>query len=156
MRPPGSGVPVPGAAPGSTTSTSTEKKTASQSVMRDRDRLVEHVVESARHDLAHLEGPHPLLGHPVQRRRLGPVAAKSDLQEPVAATGARLDEPSHRRAVTVQRTHLCVAGVGVGVEVDDRDAAPPDVTSDAGHVGQRDRVVTAEDDRDDAGRGDRR
>ncbi len=31
VRPPGSGVPVPGAMPGSTTSTSTERKTASQS-----------------------------------------------------------------------------------------------------------------------------
>jgi hypothetical protein len=31
VSPPGSGVPVPGAEPGSTTSTSTDKKTASQS-----------------------------------------------------------------------------------------------------------------------------
>ena len=32
LSPPGSGVPVPGAEPGSTTSTSTDKKTASQSL----------------------------------------------------------------------------------------------------------------------------
>ncbi len=33
VQPPGSGVPVPGAIPGSTTSTSTERNTASQSSM---------------------------------------------------------------------------------------------------------------------------
>ena len=60
VRPPGSGVPVPGAEPGSTTSTSTERKTASQSMLASVDRLVEHRVEPPLDDLTHLERTHPL------------------------------------------------------------------------------------------------
>ena len=53
----------------------------------------------------------------------GPVAAQPDLQEPVAAGGARLDQPAHRLAVPEQRAELAVAGVGVRVEVQHRDPA---------------------------------
>ena len=124
-------------------------------VDRDAERLVEAVVEAAGDDLGHLEGPHPLLGHPVQRLRPGPVAAQPDLQEPVAARGARLDQPAHRLAVPVERAELDVAGVGVRVEVHDRDPAVAVLAGDAGDVGQGDRVVAAEHDRDRAARRDR-
>ena len=125
-------------------------------VHRNDERLVEHRVQAPRDDLAHLEGPHALFGHPVQRLGLGPVAAQPDLHEPVAATGARLDQAAHRGAVAVERAHLRVASVGVGVEVDHRDASPPHVARDSRDVGQGDRVVAAQDHRDDARRGDRR
>jgi hypothetical protein len=118
---------------------------------RQRDRLVEHHVHPSRHDLAHLEGTHALLGHPVQGRRLGPVTAKSNLEESVTATGAGLDESSHRSAVTVERAHLGVARVGVSVEVDHRHSSPPDMVRDTRDVGQRNRVVPTQDDRNDTG-----
>ena len=85
VRPPGSGVPVPGAMPGSTTSTSTDTNTPSQSSTATRLGLVEAGVETALDHLVHLERAHALLGHPGQGRRLGPVAPQADLQEPVAA-----------------------------------------------------------------------
>ena len=99
-----------------------------------RERLGQALVEAAGDDLGHLEAAHPLLGHPLQRLRLRPVAAQADLQEPVAAHRARLDQPAHRRAVPVQRAELGVAGVGVRVEVDHRDPAPADVPGHAGRV----------------------
>jgi hypothetical protein len=37
--------------------------------------------------------------------------------------------------VSVERTELTLTGVGVGVEVDDRDTTPPDVARYPGHVG---------------------
>jgi hypothetical protein len=52
--------------------------------------------------------------------------------------------------VAVQRAELGVAGVGVRVEVDHRDAAPADVPRHPGRVGQRNRVVAAQDHRDGA------
>ena len=152
VSPPGSGVPVPGAMPGSTTSTSTDRKTASQSSSRDGERLGQAFVQAPRHDLGHLVAAHLLVGHPVQRLRLRPVAAQPDLQEPVAAHRAGLDQPAHRRAVPVQRAELGVAGVGVRVEVDQRHPAPAHVPGHAGRVGERDRVVAAEDHRDRAAR----
>ena len=81
----------------------------------------------------------------------GPVAAQPHLQEPVAAQRAGLDQPPHRLAVAVERAELDVAGVGVRVEVDHRDPAEAEVPGDAGGVGQGDRVVAAEHQRDGAG-----
>ena len=152
VSPPGSGVPVPGAWPGSQTSMSTERKTASHSSRAISNASSRHAAEPALADLGHLVGPHVLLGHPAEGLRAGPVAAQPHLQEPVAAQGAGLDQPAHRLAVAVERAELDVAGVGVGVEVDHRDPAVPEVTGDAGGVRQRDRVVAAEHQRDGAGR----
>ena len=148
LRPPGSGVPVPGAMPGSTTSTSTDKNTASQSSVATVERLVEAVVESPVDDLGHVVAAHAPLGHPGQRRRLRPVPAQADLDETVTARRPRLDEPPHRCSVTEQRAELGVPGVGVGIEMDDRDPAPAHVPGDPRHVGEGDRVVAAEDDGD--------
>ena len=153
-RPPGSGVPVPGAWPGSQTSMSTERKTASQSSRAISNASSRQAVEATLADLGHLVGAHVLLGHPGQRLRLGPVAAQPDLEEPVAAQRTRLDQPPHRLAVAVERAERDVAGVGVRVEVDHRDPAEAEVPGHAGRVGQRDRVVAAEHQRDRARRGD--
>ena len=120
-------------------------------VQRDLERLVEAGVEPALADLGHLVGPHVLVGHPLHGLGAGPVAAQPHLQEPVAAQGAGLDQPAHRLAVPVQRAELDVAGVGVGVEVDHRDPAEAEVPRDAGGVGEGDRVVAAEHERDRAG-----
>ena len=98
----------------------------------------------------HLEAAHPLLGHPGQGRRLGPVAPQPELQEPVAPGCARLDQSAHRRPVTDQRPELGVAGVGVGVEMDDGHAAPAHVAGDPGDVGPGDGVISPEDHREGA------
>ena len=102
VRPPGSGVPVPGADPGSTTSTSTERKTPSHPSVAMAKASSRHGVEPPGDDLGHLEAAHALLGHPGERLGLGPVAAQADLEEAVAAHRARLDEPAHRGAVAVR------------------------------------------------------
>ena len=49
---------------------------------------VRHSAETAMHDLGHLVGPHPLLSHPVQGLRLGPVAPQSDLEVKRSARNA--------------------------------------------------------------------
>ena len=116
---------------------------------------VRHSVRPAGADLGHLVGAHALGGHPGQRLRPGPVAAQPDLQEPVAAERAGLDQPAHRLAVTDQRAELDVAGVGVRVEVDHRDPALAEVLGHARGVGPGDRVVAAEHQRDRARRGHR-
>ena len=46
-----------------------------------------------------------------------------------------------------QAAPLHVAGVGMRVEVDDRDPSPADDARDSGHIGPSDGVVPAEDDR---------
>ena len=129
-------------------------------LLRDRDaevrtlRAFESLVEAARHDLGHLIGAHPLLRHPPQRGRLGPVAAQADLQEPVAAHRTRLDEPAHGRAVTVEQTEVAFPGVGVRIEVNHAHPAQPDVPGDSAGVGQGDRVVAAQHHGDRARGGD--
>jgi len=122
-------------------------------VGRDGECLGEHLVEPATHDLGHLVAAHLLLGHPRQRLGLGPVATQADLQKR-SRVSPRLDEAAHGRPVPVERTELRVAGVGVGVEVDDRDPSPTDVAGDTGHIGQGDRVITAEHHGDRPRRGD--
>ena len=54
---------------------------------RDRERLGQALAQAALHDLGHLIGPHALRRHPLQGFRRWPVAAKPDLQEPIAAYG---------------------------------------------------------------------
>ena len=78
-KPPGSGVPVPGAEPGSTTSMSTDRNTASQSSVAMAKASVRQAAQAARLDLGHLEAAHPLAGHPGQGVGVGPVAAQADL-----------------------------------------------------------------------------
>ena len=124
-------------------------------VHRDPERLGQALGQPPGADLGHLVGAHPLLRHPLQRLRSGPVAAQPHLQEPVAAERARLDQPPHRLAVADQRSELDVPGVRVRVEVDHRDPALPAMLGHARGVGPGDRVVAAEHERDRARRGHR-
>jgi hypothetical protein len=50
----------------------------------DRERLGQALLQAAVDDLGHLEGPHALARHPVQRLRRRPVPTQPDLEEPVA------------------------------------------------------------------------
>jgi hypothetical protein len=87
----------------------------------------------------------------IRRLRIGPIAAQPDLDEAVPGHGTRLDEPPHRGAMTVEFPVMALAGVGVGVEMDQRDLA---VAVDVGHpagIREGDRVVATEDDRNRPG-----
>src|SRR6185312_1584964 len=86
--------------------------------------LRQTLLQTAPHDLVHLEGPHALLGHPLQGRRLRPVAAQSQLEKPVATARPGFDEPPHRQTVPDEAAELEVAGVGVRVEMDDAHPSP--------------------------------
>ena len=81
----------------------------------------------------------------------GPVAAQADLDEVAPGHRARLDEPAHRRAVGAQVAPRRVRGIGVGIEVDDPQAARSDGACHCRGRRKRDRVVAAEDDRERAG-----
>jgi len=111
----------------------------------DGHRLGQAGTETPARDLAHLVTPHPLRRHPRQSLGVGPVPPQPELEEPVPPYRAGVDQPPHRRAVAVERPELGVGGVGVGVEVDHRDASPPDVAGHSGHVGQSDGVVAVPD-----------
>ena len=80
-----------------------------------------------------------------------PVAAQPDLDEVLALDRARLDEPAHRRAVAGEHAPVVGGGVGMGVEVDDADAARAADLGDGRRARPGDRVIAAEDDRDGAG-----
>ena len=154
LRPPGSGVPVPGAWPGSHDVDVDGEEDALALVGGDRERLGEALGEAAVDDLGHLVGPHLLRGHPVEGLGTGPVAAQPHLEEAVTAERPRLDEAAHRLAVAPQRAELDVTGVGVRVEVDHRHATVAQHVGHALGVREGDRVVAAEDDRDRTGAGD--
>src|SRR6476469_3627395 len=95
-----------------------------------------------------------LLLHPVEGRLWRPIAAQSDLHEVLALDRAGLDEAAHRRPVAGQDAEGVGGGIGVGVEMDDPDAARTTDLGDGRRGGPGDRVVAAEDDRDRAGLGD--
>ena len=148
--PPGSGVPVPGANAGSSTSMSTEMYSLVGLGQRLADGVGHHRLEAALPDLLHRVPRHALLEHPLERVLRRPVAAQADLHEVRAGHGAGLDQAAHRRAVAGQVAVDDVGGVGVGVEVDDADVAVAVDVGDGGGRRPRDRVVAAEDDRHDA------
>ena len=102
-------------------------------------------------DLAHEVPAHALLLHPGEGLGRRPVAAQADLDEVLAADRARFDQPAHRRAVAGEHAPGVVGGVGVGVEMDDADAARAAHLGDGGGRRPGDRMVAAEDDRDGAG-----
>ena len=115
-----------------------------------RDRVVDHRLGAALLDLAHEVPAHALRLHPLEDLGRRPVAAQADLDEVAAADRAGLDEPAHRRAVAGQHAPVVGRGVGMGVEVDDADAARPADLGDGRGGRPGDRVVAAEDDRDGA------
>ena len=146
--PPGSGVPVPGANAGSSTSTSTVRNAGPVADDRQRplerrgDALAPHLVHRDRRDAVALL-PRELLG-------ARPVAAQAHLGVAAGIDVARLDEPEHRRAVRELDAVHVTARVGVGVEVEQAQRAVP--LRARAHVGLGDRVVAAEHDRDRARR----
>ena len=152
VRPPGSGVPVPGACAGVADVDVDRQEDAVAVVDGDGERLGEAGVQAAVHDLGHLVGAHALLRPSSPASRV-PASSRA---APAAGTGRRaaaprLDEPAHRLAVADEGAELDVAGVGVRVEVDHRHAALPDVLRDARGVGPGDGVVAAEHERHGAG-----
>ena len=125
MKPPGLRGPGAGRHPGIHDVDVHREEDGVAPVRHGRERLVQTPVEATRDDLRHLVGTHPLARHPGERLRVRPVPAESDLHEPVATNGSRLQQPPHRLAVPQQRAELRVAGVGVCVEVDDADTPHP-------------------------------
>ncbi len=125
-----------------------------RAVERLGDRVGDDRLGAALLDLAHEVPAQALLLHPVEGRLRRPVAAQPDLHEVAALDRARLDQPAHRRAVAGEDAERVVGRVGVGIEVDDPDAARPADLGDRGRRRPGDRVVAAEDDRDRAGLGD--
>ncbi len=116
-----------------------------------RDGLVDDLVEAATDDVGHEVAAHVLLAHPRDDVGRGPVTPQADLDEAVAGHRAGLDEAAHGRAVAVELAPLVLTGVGVRVEVDERDLAEAEDARDPGRVGKGDRVVTAEHQRNGAG-----
>jgi hypothetical protein len=92
---------------------------------RPADGVVDDGVEPAAHALLHRPRAHPPVTHPGDDVRRRPVAAQTDLHEPVAGDGAGLDESAHRGAVAVEVAVVALAGVGVRVEVHERDPPSP-------------------------------
>ena len=150
--PPASGVPVPGAIPGSTTSMSTDRYMQSGPSSASPIASAIDGLGAAVLDLDHRVPAQALLAHPVEGLLLGPVAAQAHLHEVRAGDPALLDQAAHRRAVAVQLAPLLGAGVGVGVEVHDADRARMTVARHGGRARIRDRVIAAEHDRDRARR----
>ena len=125
-----------------------------RSVERLGDRVGDDRLGAALLDLAHEVPAQALLLHPVEGRLRRPVAAQPDLHEVLALDRAGLDEAAHRRPVAGQDAEGVGGGVGVGVEMDDPDAARATDLGDGRRGGPGDRVVATEDDRDRAGLGD--
>ena len=121
--PPGSGVPGPGRHARVDDVDVEAEVDRVGAVERLGDRLGDDGLGAALLDLAHEVPAQALLLHPVEGLDRRPVAAQADLDEVPALDRARLDEPAHRRAVAGQHAPVVVGGVGVGVEVDDADAA---------------------------------
>ena len=94
-----------------------------RAVERLGDGVVDDGLGAALLDLGHEVPAHALLAHPLEDLGRRPVAAQADLDEVAPEDRAGLDEPAHRRAVTGEHAPVVGGGVGVGVEVDDADAA---------------------------------
>src|SRR6266702_5854073 len=87
--PPGSGVPVPGANPGSSTSMSTDSEF--RAVQRLVDCLIDHRLDAPIEELTHQVPAHALSPHPLEGLGLRPVAAQPDLDEVATRDRTRLD-----------------------------------------------------------------
>ena len=95
--PPGSGVPVPGAIPGSMTSMSRAEVDGVRAVERLVDGVVDHGLGAPLLDLAHQVPAQALLLHPGERLGRRPVAAQPDLDEVLPLTAP--DSMSRRMGV---------------------------------------------------------
>ena len=149
--PPGSGVPGPGRHARVDDVDVERQVDEVRAVERLVDRVGDDRLGAALLDLAHEVVAQALLLHPVERLDRRPVAAQSDLDEVLALDRARFDEPAHRRPVARQHAPVVRRGVGVGVEMDDADAARVRGPRRSPSPRPGDRVVAAEDDRDRPG-----
>ena len=93
------------------------------------DGVIDDGGESAPTISPYEKGAHAPLPHPGNGRGFRPISAKTDLHEPMPGNCSRFDESAHRGAVTVHHSPLALSGVGVRIEVDQRDLA---VTVDVG------------------------
>ena len=119
--PPGSGVPVPGANAGSSTSTSTRQE--DRPLAGDADRARDDVLDPVLAHLVHEEARYPALGLPAELGLARPVAAQPDLDVALGVDVPRLDEPVHRRPVRDLDAEDLGPGVGVSVEMDEAERA---------------------------------
>ena len=149
--PPGSGVPVPGAKAGSSTSTSTVRNVGA--VADDRDRLLDDRPDPALADVVHEEARDAVLRLPAElalaraSSRAGRSARSRSGSTWPSRTSRYIGVPCESST-----PNTSVARVRVRVEMDERDGAVD--RCDRLDVGLGDRVVAAEDDRDRAGRDD--
>ena len=147
VRPPGSGVPVPGANAGIEHVDVDGEVDALRAAAHVGDDVVEDAVEPARVDLVHRVPAEALRAHPVEVRRPRPRAAQAELDDVVAVEVALLDGDAERRAVRDPDAEELRGRVGVGVEVHDRVAVAPVVLGQHAQRRQRERVVAAEHER---------
>ena len=144
--PPGSGVPVPGANAGSSTSTSTVRNVGPRPTSSSGPAY--HLANAEVANVVHEEARDSALGLPGELLLARPVAAKADLHVAAGIDMALLDQPVHDRPVRELDAEDLRARVGVRVEMDERHRA---VCSGTGtYVRLGDRVVAAEHDRDGA------
>ena len=146
--PPGSGVPVPGANAGSSTSTSTVRNVGASPTIAIVCSTMVRIPRSRTSCMKKLVIPCSAC-HP-NSSVAGPVAAQPDLHVAPRLDVAVSHEPVHRGSVRYLDAEDLPAGVGVRVEVDEGNGAVH--RGDSFDVRLRDRVVAAEDDRDRTGR----
>ena len=149
--PPGSGVPVPGAKAGSTTSMS-KLMNAVASPTRSRIRAAVASGPISRTSSVVRYSRPSSSRRPVQSVAVVDRTAQPDLDRVGHVDEALLDRPAHPRPVVVLLAEVAVPGVGVRVEVDDRDRA---ARPSRPQVRQRAGVVAADEQRDDARLDDR-
>ncbi len=114
-----------------------------------RDRILDDGCHAPVAQFPHEMPAHPLLAHPREDVGRRPVAPQADLHEVLSRNGSQLDEPSHRRPMRVQIAPETVAGIRVSVEVHDPETPRGVRCGDGRCRGPRDRVVAADDHRDD-------
>ena len=120
----------------------------SGAVERLVDRLGDDRIGAALLDLTHEVVAHAVRLHPLEHLDRRPVAAEPDLDEVPPSHRTGFDEPAHRRAVAGEDAPVVGRSVGVGIEMDDPDAARPTDLGDGRRARPGDRVIATEDDRD--------
>ena len=153
--PPDSGVPVPGAIPGSTTSMSTRVPRSGPSRACAIASSI-HRLDPAFLHLGLLFPTHPLAAHPLERVSVRPVATQPDLDEVRPGDPPLVDQPAHRLPlVPTSRSHRSIPVSACASSCINSDARRIVHAGNRGGGRIRDRVVAAQDDRDRRRRGRR-
>ena len=116
VMPPGSGVPVPGANAGSSTSTSTVRKTGPR---RRGDGALDDLADAELADVVHEERRDPALALPRELGLARPVAAEPDLDVARSRRRARRGRAGTSASVRALDAEDLGSGVRVRVEVDE-------------------------------------